>query len=114
MLWKATVADTTPNEWPSVIEEALLLVEQMNLTFDSVGRRPIHRLDGHLHAHDDQQLTTGNGQLRLGRVHAQRDQDVALQDRIYPRQAHPLPRCVVLSDVLNYISDLQGQFTKQW
>jgi hypothetical protein len=48
MLWKATVADTTPNEWPSVIEEALLLVEQMNLTFDSVGRRSIHH-DRHLH-----------------------------------------------------------------
>ncbi len=42
------MADPTPNEWPSVIEEALLLVEQMNLTFDSVGRRPIHH-DSHLH-----------------------------------------------------------------
>jgi hypothetical protein len=37
MLWKATVADTKSNEWPNVLEEALLLVEQMNLTFDSVG-----------------------------------------------------------------------------
>lgn len=36
MLWKATVADTKSNEWPNVLEEALLLVEQMNLTFDSV------------------------------------------------------------------------------
>lgn len=40
LLWEAVGADKTPNEWPGVIQQAELFVEQMNLTFDSIGISP--------------------------------------------------------------------------
>jgi hypothetical protein len=74
MLWKATMADPTPNEWPGALAEAVLFVEQMNLTFDSVGILCTRHLDDHpvLDHHLLALMNNNNNwQLRLGRVHAQ-------------------------------------------
>jgi hypothetical protein len=36
-LWAAITQDHTAAPWPSLIQEAELFVEQMNLTFDAIG-----------------------------------------------------------------------------